>query len=83
MRKIALDLEWSIQDGSFRCGSWWDGKELKGTDQLSTLEQYLATLPSDTVLVGHNIVADLKMLIGWGLAFPARASSSARKHFGW
>lgn len=76
--KLALDLEWHYKDddplrGKFRCGCWYSASSgLCGTFDLSEIRQRFAVAASlgSWEIVGHNINADLKKLVEWGVRLP-------------
>lgn len=63
--RLAIDFEWHIEGGGFRCGSWYDGKTLYGT-----LHNNVLQFNSIDTLIGHNIIGDLRMLLQWGVVLP-------------
>lgn len=72
---ITFDLEWAYGNrpdaGAFRCASWYDGKELVGTHDIHTFAQHMTEWGRKPVtFTGHNIPADLKKCVEWGIPLP-------------
>ncbi len=67
---VTVDAENDIETGRFLCGSWYDGKSLIGTHDLSTYADAWQSLPSDVVLRGHNISWDIRKALSWDVSLP-------------
>jgi len=71
MRQMAIDLEWSIETGAFRCGSWYDGENLYGSTNFAVVNSALGMFGDEQIaIIGHNITSDLTKLLEWGVSIP-------------
>ena len=72
---ITVDAENNRETGEFTCGSWYDGKKLRGTHDLTTYAREVGKFPPNTTLRGHNVNYDIKKMLEWGVPLPKDLST--------
>lgn len=72
MKTLAIDFEWDIETGKFRCGSWYDGENLYGSHDYHVVDACFSDYSKqNVVVVGHNVTSDLTKMLEWGMLLPS------------